>query len=128
MTRPPRDGTATGRPWRHAVALAARLLLLVALALLPPLAIQAWNGLEQRREREAVAQTRALQGNVARLTESMRQFLVASAEAPATRAGDAAGCTAYLQAVARQHPAYFPACRQRRPRPHPVQQRGRGAG
>jgi len=94
------------------VTLAARLLLLVALALLPPLAIQAWNGLEQRREREAalraeaVAQTRALQGDVARLAEGIRQLLVAIAEVPAVRAGDAAGCTAYLQAVARQHPAY----------------------
>ncbi len=94
------------------MTLAARLVLLVVLALLPPLAIQAWSGLEQRREREAalraeaVAQTRALQVDVVRVAEGVRQLLVALAEMPTIRAGDAAGCTAYLQTVARQYPAY----------------------
>ena len=94
------------------MTLAVRLLLLVALALLPPLAIQAWTGLEQRHEREAalraeaVAQTRALQVDVARVAEGARQLLAAIAELPAVRDGDAAGCTAYLQAMARQYPTY----------------------
>jgi len=92
--------------------LAGRLSLLVMLALLPPFAIQAWTGVEHRREREAalrmdaVAQTLALQADMARTAEGTRQLLVALAEMPAIRANDAAGCTAYLQAVARQYPAY----------------------
>ena len=94
------------------MTLAVRLLLLVALALLPPLAIQAWTGLEQRHERgtalraEAVAQTRALQADVTRVAEGARLLLAAIAEVPAVRAGDAAGCTTYLQAVAQQYQTY----------------------
>ena len=110
MQREPSRAGGRRRPQvarRCAVTLDVRLLLLVALALLPPLAIQAWTGLEQRHEREAalraeaVAQTRALQVDVARMAEGVRQLLAAIGEVPAIRAGDAAGCTAFLQAVAR---------------------------
>ncbi len=90
------------------MTLSNRLLLLVALALLPPLAIQTWSGLEQGREREAalrmqaLAQSRAAEADVAREVEGVRQLLVALSELPAIRAGDAAGCTAVLRAVAGQ--------------------------
>ncbi len=92
--------------------LTGRLLLLMALALLPPLAVQVWTGVEQHQARsaaldaEAVADSRDIQADMSRLAESARQLLVALAESPAIRAGDAAGCTAYLQSVARQFGTY----------------------
>ena len=52
-----------------------------------------------------MAQTRALT-DVARVAEGARRLLAAIGEVPAVRAGDAAGCTAYLQAVARQYPTF----------------------
>ena len=94
------------------MTLAARLLLLVLLALLPPLAIQAWTGMEQRRAREAdlrtqaVAQTRAVQADVARVAEGVRQVLVTLAALPAIRSGDATTCAAFLREVAGQFKGY----------------------
>ena len=94
------------------MTLAARLLLLILLALLPPLAIQAWTGVEQRRAREAelrtqaVAQTRAVQADVARVAEGVRQVLVTLAAVPAIRGGDAVACAAFLREVAGQFRGY----------------------
>ena len=94
------------------VTLTGRLLLLMALAFLPALAVQAWTGVEQHQARsaaldaEAVADSRDIQADMTRLAESVRQLLVALAESPAIRAGDAASCTAYLQSVARQFGTY----------------------
>ncbi|MDO9712739.1 PDC sensor domain-containing protein [Paracraurococcus lichenis] len=92
--------------------LATRLRLLIALALLPPLAVQTWTGLQQWRRRdaelqaEAVAYSRALQADLVRTAEGVRQLLVALAEIPAIRNADVQACTTYLQAVARQFPSY----------------------
>jgi len=94
------------------MTLAVRLVLLVALALLPPLAIQAWTGVEQRRDREAdlriqaVAQTRAVQADVARVADGVHQVLVTLATVPAIRNGDAVACTAFLLEVASQFRDY----------------------
>ncbi|MGI4941625.1 MAG: HAMP domain-containing protein, partial [Janthinobacterium lividum] len=94
------------------MTLAARLVLLVALALLPPLAIQAWTGVEQRRDREAdlriqaVAQTRAVQADVTRVADGVHQVLATLATVPAIRNGDALACTAFLLEVASQFRDY----------------------
>ena len=94
------------------MTLAARLLLLILLALLPPLAIQAWTGVEQRRTREAelrmqaVAQTRAVQADVARVADGVQQVLVTLAAVPAIRGGDAVACAAFLREVAGQFRGY----------------------
>ncbi len=90
------------------MTLSRRLLVLIVLALLPPLAIQAWTAFEQHRDGretlrdDAMAQARAVQADMSRLAGSVRQLLVAMSEVPAIREGDPTGCTAYLREVARQ--------------------------
>ncbi len=94
------------------MTLAVRLVLLVTLALLPPFAIQAWTGVEQLRDREAdlriqaVAQTRAVQADVARVANGVHQVLATLATVPAIRNGDAPACTAFLLEVASQFRDY----------------------
>ncbi len=84
----------------------------MTLALLPPLAVQIWTGVEQHQARaaalgvDAVADSRDSQADLARIVEGVRQLLVALAESPAIRSGDTAGCTSYLRSVARQFGNY----------------------
>lgn len=94
------------------MTLGARLLLLIGFALLPPLAIQAWTGFEQRQEREAalneasVVQSRAVQASMVRVVEGVRQLLTALAESPVVRGGDSVACGEYLRAVASRFSTY----------------------
>jgi C4-dicarboxylate-specific signal transduction histidine kinase len=93
--------------------LTTRLFALVALALLPALAIQAYNEFALRHSRQAAAHEQALSAarGVAtvldRFVEGVRQVLVAVAETPSIRDKDPGRCTAYLQAVANSYPAYM---------------------
>ena len=94
------------------MTLAQRLSTLVALALLPALAFQAWSSLELRNEAEAayaaqaVAESRDAQANMGRIAEGVRQLLLALSEVEAIRAEDNAGCDAYLKLVADQFANY----------------------
>ncbi|WP_237481489.1 ATP-binding protein [Lichenibacterium dinghuense] len=87
------------------MSLLVRLLLLVAIALTPSLAIQGWDGFQRHRELArasrdaALAQTQALQGDMVRAAEGVRQLLVALSEVPSIKDGDARACTAYLRSV-----------------------------
>lgn len=88
------------------MTLGVRLLLLIGFALLPPLAIQAWSGYEQRQEREAmlnevsISQSRAVQAAIVRVVEGVHQLLTALVETPVVRGGDPVACGDYLRAVA----------------------------
>ena len=94
------------------MTLAQRLSTLVALALLPALAFQAWSSLELRNEAEAayaaqaVAESRDAQANMSRIAEGVRQLLLALSEVPAIRSGDNPGCNSYLKMVADQFANY----------------------
>jgi uncharacterized membrane protein YebE (DUF533 family) len=93
--------------------LTTRLFVLVALALLPALAIQAYNEFALRHARQRAANERALSAarGVAtaldRFAEGVRQVLVAVAETDAIKDKDPARCTTYLQGIAKGYPAYM---------------------
>lgn len=79
-----------------------RLFLLVALALLPAVAIQAYNELDLRRSREnevrdlALRQAQLAASELNQILEGVRNLLTAVAEVPAVRGFAAAACAAYI--------------------------------
>ena len=94
------------------MTLARRLLLLIALALTPPLVSGALNDVTQRHERAerlqqvAMAESRSLQDSLALITGGVNRLLITIAEVPAIRSGDTAGCSQLLNNVARQLQEY----------------------
>jgi PAS domain S-box-containing protein len=92
--------------------LLARLLLLVAAALLPAIGFQLYAEVRARevRERlvheEALRLARAAAAEQARLVEGTRLLLTAAALVPAVSSGSAEECIAYLQEVTRHFPQY----------------------
>jgi signal transduction histidine kinase len=90
----------------------ARLFVLVAIAVLPALAIQAYNEYDLRREREVEVRREALRlatfaaGELDRIVENGRGLLFALATLPAVREGDAASCSAYFAELKRLLPHY----------------------
>jgi PAS domain S-box-containing protein len=92
--------------------LLARLFLLVAIAVLPAIAIEAYTQYDLRRTREAelresaLRQTRLVSAEFDRIIEGARQLLIALAHVPAARRGDAAECNAVFEAVQKQYPNY----------------------
>jgi signal transduction histidine kinase len=95
------------------VTLLSRLFVLVAVALLPAIAIQAYNELELRRDRRVEVQTDAL--NVAKLAaaeqqqvvQGIHQVLIALSELPAIKAGDSKACNAYLAGMKQRFPEFL---------------------
>jgi PAS domain S-box-containing protein len=87
------------------MSLFTRLLLIIAAALLPPLAMQAFNEAALRQAREAdvrgevAREARGVSAELERITDGVRNTLVALAEVPAIRGGEPAQCTAVLRAV-----------------------------
>lgn len=79
-----------------------RLFLLVAVALLPAIAIQAYNEFDLRRSRErevrelALRQARLAASEMSQILDGVRSLLTAVAEVPAVRSFDAPTCSAYL--------------------------------
>ena len=84
------------------MTLAQRLFLLVVVALLPALAIQAYNELDLQRSREAEVRELALRqaelaaSELTQILEGVHSLLTAVAEVPAVRALDAGPCAAFL--------------------------------
>ncbi|HEY6199929.1 MAG TPA: GAF domain-containing protein [Candidatus Binatia bacterium] len=82
-----------------------RLALLVLLAVTPALALIFYAAEDQRRSSSLEAQesaqrlARLVSANQEVLIAGARQLLTAVAEVPVVRAGDAAGCSAFLQQV-----------------------------
>jgi signal transduction histidine kinase len=90
----------------------ARLLALVAFALVPALLLILYVAIEQRRQGIEAAKSDALSivGSVSRLQEeiieSTRQLLAALAQAPCVQSNDPAACGALLRELSAQRPLY----------------------
>jgi signal transduction histidine kinase len=94
------------------VTILSRLFLLVAVALLPAIAIQAYNEFDQRRARQVEVQNQAL--TLARLAaaeqqqivQGIRQVLLALSELPSIKAKDTQGCNAYFSKIKQRYPGF----------------------
>jgi PAS domain S-box-containing protein len=88
------------------MTLFTRLLLIIVVALLPPLAMQVFNeaALDDAQHAdvraEALRETRAVSAELEQSLDGVRNTLVALAEVPAIRSGDPVECPALLRAVA----------------------------
>lgn len=95
------------------MGLTARLSLLIVLALLPALVVQALLARDLQRHRELEAAGEALQlaqfaaGEMDRLIEGAQGFLEAFARLPAIRGGDGPGCAAYAGEMTAKLPQYI---------------------
>jgi PAS domain S-box-containing protein len=87
------------------MTLFTRLLLIIVVALLPPLAMQAFNESALRAARQADVraqverEAKAVSGELAQITDGVRNTLAALAEVPGVRSADPAECPALLRAV-----------------------------
>src|SRR5215469_2040726 len=81
------------------MSLTVRLFLLVTIAVLPALGIQAYNEYNLRRSREADIRDRVVQitkqfgEEMGELREGARQLLIAEAQLPQVKSKDAAACS-----------------------------------
>ena len=95
------------------MTLLSRLLILVAVALVPAIAIQAYNEYGLRHARRVEAQSQVL--GIAKLAaaehqqiiQGVQQILLTLSELPAIRAKDSGACNTYLASVNRQFPAFL---------------------
>jgi len=95
------------------VNLRSRLFALVAIALMPAIAIQAHNGFARRRARQLEVQHRAI--SVAKLAaaeqqqivQGIRQVLIVLSELPPIKTKDSLRCNAYLAAMKPRFPAFI---------------------
>jgi signal transduction histidine kinase/HAMP domain-containing protein len=91
----------------------SRLLALLAVALLPTIAIQAYHEIELRRARQIEVQNQAL--GLAKLAaeeqqqviQGIRQVLIALSELPAIKARDSKACNAALAGMKSRFPAFL---------------------
>ena len=85
----------------------SRLFVLVAVALLPAIAIQAYNELDLRRDRQVEVQNQALSlaklaaAEQQQIVQGIRQVLIAMSELPSIKTRDSQACDAYLATVQR---------------------------
>jgi signal transduction histidine kinase len=95
------------------VTLLSRLFVLVAVALLPEVALQAYNEFYLRSARQVEVQDQALSlaklsaAEQQQLVQGIRQALIALSELPAIKAKDAQACNAYLSRIKWQYPAFL---------------------
>jgi PAS domain S-box-containing protein len=95
------------------VTILSRLFLLVAVALLPAIAIQAYNEFDLRRVRQVEVQNQALSlaklaaAEQQQIVQGIRQVLVALSELPSIKARDSQACNAYLAAMKPRFPAFL---------------------
>src|SRR5579864_9286240 len=97
---------ARSQPVRPArTGILPRLFALVLVAMLPALAIQAYNEIAGRQAREAEVRDDALRlalfaaGELDRIVEDGRTVLVATANLPALRELDGPACSAYVTSL-----------------------------
>jgi signal transduction histidine kinase len=94
-------------------SLLSRLFVLVAVAMLPAIAIQAYNEIDLRRTREAEVRDEALglaklaAAEQQQIVQGVRQALIALSELPAIKAKDVQGCNAYLSRIKRRYPEFI---------------------
>jgi PAS domain S-box-containing protein len=95
------------------VTILSRLFLLVAVALLPAIAVQAYNEFDQRRARQVEVQNDALSlaklaaAEQQQIVQGIRQTLIALSELPAIKAKDAQACNAYLASIKQRYPGFI---------------------
>jgi PAS domain-containing protein len=95
------------------VPLLSRLFLLVAIALLPAIAIQTYNEIDLRRARQVEVQDQALglaklaAAEQQQIVQGIRQALIALSELPAIKAKDIQACNAYLLSVKQRYPGFI---------------------
>ena len=93
--------------------LLSHLFLLVAVSLLPAIAIEAYNEFDLRRARQVEVQEQAL--SLAKLAaaeqqqtvQGIRQVLIALSELPAIKAKDVKACNAFLAGMRQRFPAFL---------------------
>jgi signal transduction histidine kinase/HAMP domain-containing protein len=87
--------------------------LLVAVALLPAIAIQSYNEFDLRRSRQMEVQEQALglaklaAAEQQQIIQGIRQVLIALSELPAIKAKETQACNAYLSTISRRYPAFL---------------------
>ena len=95
------------------MTLLSRLFVLVAVALLPAIAIQAYNEFDLRRAREEEVGNHALSlaelaaSDQQQIVQGIRQVLIALSELPLIKARDRQACNAYLAAMQPRFPAFI---------------------
>ena len=95
------------------MALLSRLLVLVALALLPAITTQVYNEFDLRRTRQIEVQRQA--NNLAdlaaaeqrQIVQGIHQALIALSELPAIKAKDAGECNVYLAKIKQRYPGFI---------------------
>ena len=93
--------------------LLSRLFVLVAVALLPAIAMQGYNELDLRSARRIEVQNQALSmaklaaAEQQQIVQGVRQVLVTLSELPAIKARDNEACNAYLAALQPRFPAFI---------------------
>jgi signal transduction histidine kinase len=106
------EGKLAGSSWPW-TGLAARLFALVLIAILPALAIQAYNEVTLKRSRETEVRTDALRlakfaaGELDRIIDNGRTLLVALAHYPAVRNRDAKTCSDFFAGLSKVFPQYL---------------------
>jgi signal transduction histidine kinase len=94
-------------------SLLSRLFALVAAAMLPAIAIQAYNEIDLRRTREVEVQEEALglaklaAAEQQQIVQGVRQALIALSEVPAIKAKDVEGCNSYLSRIKQRYPEFI---------------------
>ncbi|MGY4225042.1 signal transduction histidine kinase [Bradyrhizobium sp. USDA 4503] len=95
------------------MTLLSRLFLLVAVALVPAIAIQAYSEFGRREARQVEVEDQALSlaklaaANQQQIVQGIHQVLIALSELPAIKAGDRIGCNSYLAAMKPRFPAFI---------------------
>jgi signal transduction histidine kinase/HAMP domain-containing protein len=94
-------------------SLLSHLFVLVAVALLPAIAIQAYNEFDLRRARQVEVQDEALglaklaAAEQQQIVQGIHQALIALSELPAIKAKDIQGCNAYLSRIKQRYPGFI---------------------
>jgi signal transduction histidine kinase len=87
--------------------------VLVAIALLPAIAIQMYNEFDLRRVRQVEVQNQALSlaklaaAEQQQIVQGIRQVLIAMSELPSIKTRDSQACDAYLAAIQQRFPAFI---------------------
>jgi signal transduction histidine kinase len=98
--------------WLSLASLRTRLLLLVLLAVIPPLGLTLYTNLEERQLRKALVQEHAMRlsrivsANYERVIEDARRLLVTLSRLPAVRNLNRAACDALFADLLAQHSSY----------------------
>jgi signal transduction histidine kinase len=99
-------------PWLSLASLRTRLLLLVLLAVIPPLGLTLYTNLEERQLRKALVQEHAIRlsrlvsADYERVIEDARRLLVTLSRLPAVRDLNRAACDALFADLLAQHSSY----------------------